>query len=310
MYTFSAKEKDTETGYSYFGSRYYSSDLSIWLSVDPMAAKYPSLSPYTYCADNPVILVDPNGEEYGKPPYSQAILQAAAKKVVSKISDYAIIMNNVNNSNSGWIIHGQFHTTNEGKKTDTKISSADKYNMYVNYNKVFYVDESDASSYTNYETYMVAYMMVAFVSGTGPENYDFPENGVISKAMLHSSVVMQAVKMFNEGNCQPQQYTFDLNDLIINCRNNDFNLFNIEGMVGSATVTITPAANDMLSITIFNITSLTSGAYFKDLYKKMTGGSELFFPNSIMRNPNQKTPYGNISQTFHLLIPKDFFSFE
>ncbi len=62
-HTFSAKEKDTETGYSYFGSRYYSSDLSIWLSVDPMAAKYPSLSPYVYCADNPVKLVDPNGEE-------------------------------------------------------------------------------------------------------------------------------------------------------------------------------------------------------------------------------------------------------
>ena len=62
-YTFSAKEKDSETGLSYFGSRYYSSDLSIWLSVDPMAGKYPSLSPYTYCADNPVKLVDPNGEE-------------------------------------------------------------------------------------------------------------------------------------------------------------------------------------------------------------------------------------------------------
>ena len=63
-YTFSAKEKDVETGLSYFGSRYYSSDLSVWLSVDPMAAKYPSLSPYTYCADNPVKLVDPNGEDY------------------------------------------------------------------------------------------------------------------------------------------------------------------------------------------------------------------------------------------------------
>ena len=63
-YTFSAKERDSETGLSYFGSRYYSSDLSIWLSVDPMSDKYPSLSPYTYCADNPVKLVDPNGEEW------------------------------------------------------------------------------------------------------------------------------------------------------------------------------------------------------------------------------------------------------
>ena len=63
-YTFSAKERDPETGLSYFGSRYYSSDLSVWLSVDQMAAKYPSLSPYVYCANNPVKLVDPDGEAY------------------------------------------------------------------------------------------------------------------------------------------------------------------------------------------------------------------------------------------------------
>ena len=63
-YTFSAKERDSETGLSYFGSRYYSSDLSIWLSVDPMSDKYPSLSSYSYCANNPVKLVDPNGEDW------------------------------------------------------------------------------------------------------------------------------------------------------------------------------------------------------------------------------------------------------
>ena len=60
-YTFSAKEKDAETGYSYFGARYYSSNLSIWLSVDPLLDKYPSMSPYVYCADNSVKLVDIDG---------------------------------------------------------------------------------------------------------------------------------------------------------------------------------------------------------------------------------------------------------
>jgi len=60
-YTFSGKERDSETGYSYFGARYYHSDLSVWLSVDPMSDKYPNLTPYAYCANNPMKFVDPNG---------------------------------------------------------------------------------------------------------------------------------------------------------------------------------------------------------------------------------------------------------
>ena len=62
-HTFSAKEKDVETGLSYFGSRYYSSDLSIWLSVDPMSDKYPHQSNYVYCSNNPIKVIDPNGED-------------------------------------------------------------------------------------------------------------------------------------------------------------------------------------------------------------------------------------------------------
>ena len=60
-----AKEKDYESGFHYYGSRYYSSELSIWNSTDPMADKYPSLTPYNYCANNPVKLIDPNGEDIG-----------------------------------------------------------------------------------------------------------------------------------------------------------------------------------------------------------------------------------------------------
>ena len=37
--------------------------ITMWLSVDPMADKYPSISPYAYCAWNPVKLVDPDGRE-------------------------------------------------------------------------------------------------------------------------------------------------------------------------------------------------------------------------------------------------------
>ena len=88
-----SEERDAETGYSYFGARYYDSDLSgLFLSVDPMADKYPSITPLNtthksalrfrdtqslpecpqdillqelvpYCAWNPLRLVDPNGAE-------------------------------------------------------------------------------------------------------------------------------------------------------------------------------------------------------------------------------------------------------
>ena len=62
-YKFNGKEKDDETGYSYYGARYYTDRLSIWLSVDPLADKYPHLSSYAYCADNPVRYVDPDGRD-------------------------------------------------------------------------------------------------------------------------------------------------------------------------------------------------------------------------------------------------------
>ena len=58
------KELDNETSQTYFGARYYDSELSGWLSVDPMSDKYPSLSSYCYTADNPVVLVDPNGMDW------------------------------------------------------------------------------------------------------------------------------------------------------------------------------------------------------------------------------------------------------
>ena len=60
---FTGKERDEETGYGYFGARYLDHGLmTMWLSVDPMADKYPSISPYAYCAWNPVKLVDPDGD--------------------------------------------------------------------------------------------------------------------------------------------------------------------------------------------------------------------------------------------------------
>jgi RHS repeat-associated protein len=58
---YQAITSSTERGFDYFGARYYASDLSVWLSVDPLADQYPSTSPYMYVLGNPIALVDPTG---------------------------------------------------------------------------------------------------------------------------------------------------------------------------------------------------------------------------------------------------------
>ncbi|MDD6582278.1 MAG: hypothetical protein PUF10_06350 [Bacteroidales bacterium] len=45
-------------------ARHYHPALSLWLSVDPMADKYPGVSPYVYCANNPVRLKDEDGRTF------------------------------------------------------------------------------------------------------------------------------------------------------------------------------------------------------------------------------------------------------
>ena len=64
---FNGKENDDELkgdGNSLdFGARIYDSRLGRWLSLDPLMTKYASLTPYNFCANNPVIFIDPDGKK-------------------------------------------------------------------------------------------------------------------------------------------------------------------------------------------------------------------------------------------------------
>ncbi|GIK68936.1 MAG: hypothetical protein BroJett020_02310 [Bacteroidota bacterium] len=66
-YGFNGKLKDDEikgSGNSYdFGARIYDPRLGRWLSVDPLAVKYPFASPYNFALNTPIQAVDPDGED-------------------------------------------------------------------------------------------------------------------------------------------------------------------------------------------------------------------------------------------------------
>ncbi len=61
-YRYTGKELDRETGFYYYGLRYYASWLGRWTSVDPAGAA-DGLTPYAYVRNNPVRMVDPMGAQ-------------------------------------------------------------------------------------------------------------------------------------------------------------------------------------------------------------------------------------------------------
>lgn len=62
-FRFNGKERDWETGNYYYGARYYDPEISLWLGVDELASEYSFLTPYAMVANNPLILVDPDGRK-------------------------------------------------------------------------------------------------------------------------------------------------------------------------------------------------------------------------------------------------------
>ena len=62
-YKYNGKELDTKKGLNWYdyGARHYDAALGRWLVVDPLAEKMSAWSPYVYCFNNPVRLIDTDG---------------------------------------------------------------------------------------------------------------------------------------------------------------------------------------------------------------------------------------------------------
>lgn len=65
-FKYNGKELDRMYGLNWYdhGARHNDAAIGRWHSVDPLAHKYYSISPYVYCADNPVNYGDYNGMSY------------------------------------------------------------------------------------------------------------------------------------------------------------------------------------------------------------------------------------------------------
>ena len=61
-YKFNGKERDEETGLTYYSQRYF--DGNVWYTSDELKHKHPNIGSYVYCAGNPVKYIDPDGRDW------------------------------------------------------------------------------------------------------------------------------------------------------------------------------------------------------------------------------------------------------
>ena len=70
-YKYNGKELDRKVGLDWYdyGARHYDATLGRWHVVDPKSEEEHSLTPYNYCNNNPVKLIDPDGRAAQIPPF-------------------------------------------------------------------------------------------------------------------------------------------------------------------------------------------------------------------------------------------------
>jgi RHS repeat-associated protein len=140
-YQFNNKQYDDETETSDFGARNLDGDLGLWGTLDPLAYKYPELSPYAYVGNNTISNSDPDGKAI-KPVNKDAELLlkatfdyfggekfAAALRLTER---NGVVRSNLINMDAATMNIKEFKKTL--KDNDIKLSKqdlADAYNLYT-----------------------------------------------------------------------------------------------------------------------------------------------------------------------------------
>src|SRR5574344_2134627 len=161
-YKFNGKEMDEETGLYYYGARYMNPVTSLWYGVDPLAEKYVATGGYVYTLDNPVKLVDPDGQhwvEHTIDGVNEYYYDRNKKSVVLGKNKYTfyndykqnkygtVFMNGKKQSNSN-IIYGKSFTI-----FGTSDNSVNAKTLHRNYMGTSYTGPNNPQSYTNKDSY-------------------------------------------------------------------------------------------------------------------------------------------------------------
>ena len=181
-YLFNAKEFDEETGMYYYGARYYEPRLSLWVSTDPLGETAPHITVYCYTANNPTILIDPDGKAW-KPTKNEETGQNTGYEWINPAKSY---------DSKGKLLPGLYEQaiffSNQGKNGKT-FNSKNRFNMGSSIATVYCRDGTTSE----------------FEACTYPSNLDkyatVPEGMYEAKVGMHngSSAQYKALRMSDIG---------------------------------------------------------------------------------------------------------------
>ena len=111
-YKFNGKEEEEVGGLKLldYGARRYDAALGRWTGTDPLADSYSPYSPYAYCLNNPVALVDPNG--------------AFSTHYVDE--DYNMLFSSNDGSDDVFMVSGEKLDDFQASLVDSDLSDADR----------------------------------------------------------------------------------------------------------------------------------------------------------------------------------------
>ena len=116
------KESDLSEGIYTTEYRLYDARVGRWLSVDPLFEKYVGMSPYNYCMLNPVMLVDPDGEDV-------VICDGEEHFLYEPQTSNLYDGNNVVIKNSVAVLNDMYSTKSGSKVLNALISSPTEYKI-------------------------------------------------------------------------------------------------------------------------------------------------------------------------------------
>jgi len=120
-YKYNGKELDRMHGLNMYdySARFMEPGVGRFTTVDPLAEKYYSISPYVYCAGNPIKFTDPDGRSFTWPPFDPTYYRQAA---ASQKADQIIKENHSTIQRNGAIEVASYSDLNDAVVLGTAIT--------------------------------------------------------------------------------------------------------------------------------------------------------------------------------------------